>query len=174
MATLAKLVEQNVVFKVEPYLDPGTLPSRYMYGLENPFRKFLDSVPTLGSTWKIDQSPYEQLDDLLTEFVGAEPLMVTWRFGPLLPVRGKPWPGVWELKTPDLRIFGWFPFKNTFIAVNGCQTQKVKEINGLYGGFRDEVVWYRKQLDLDEPKFLSGEDHSDVVSLVCRPDQSKG
>jgi hypothetical protein len=168
MATITRLLEDDALFEIEPDLEPGVQPFRYMYAVPQ-FRRFLDEVPTLGSSWKIEQTPAEQLDDLLMEFLGTEPFTVSWRFGPLYPSRGKPWPGVWELKTPDLRIFGWFPRQNYFIAVEGCDAAKLKEFPGLYGGFRDAVVRCRGLLPLDEPKFVIGEDHGDVISLLYRP-----
>jgi hypothetical protein len=167
MATLAELIACGELFEIEPDLDPGVQPFRYLYAVPG-FRRFLEGVQNLESAWNIEQTPAEQLDDLLAEFLGTEPLTVSWRFGPIYPAPGKPWPGVWELKTPDLRIFGWFPVQNKFIAVNGCDAQKVKEYR-LYGGFRDEVVRCRGHLPLDEPKYVAGEDFSDVVSLLYRP-----
>lgn len=168
MATLAKLVADEALFEIEADLSDGIQPVRFMYGLPR-FRAFLDSVPELVSIWNIEQTPAEQLDDLLNEYLGTEPFTVLWRFGPLFPPRGRAWPGVWELKTADLRIFGWFYTLNTFIAVSGCATQLVKDNPGLYGGFRDEVAHYRTQLPLDEPKFVAGEDYRDVISLLYFP-----
>src|SRR6185437_2261763 len=126
MATIAKLLEINALFEIEPDLDEGVQPQRYMYAVPG-FRRFLDEVPTLESTWNLDETPLQQLDALLAEFLGTEPFTVSWRFGPIFPAPGKAWPGVWEFKTADLRIFGWFPQKNFFIAVEGCNTEKMKE-----------------------------------------------
>jgi len=167
MATLTKLVADGALFEIEPDLDPGAQPFRYLYAVPG-FRRFLDEVPSLESAWNIEETPAEQLDDLLAEFLGTEPFAVRWRFGPLFPPRGKPWPGVWELKTADLRIFGWFPRRNCFIAVNGCHAAKVKQIHGLYGAFRDEVVRVRNALPIDEP-YVTGEDYHDVISLLYFP-----
>lgn len=168
MATIARLLETNALFEIEPDLDEGVQPQRYLYAVPR-FRRFLDEVPTLKSTWNIDETPVQQLDALLAEFLGTEPFTVSRRFGPIFPSRGKPWPGVWELKTADLRIFGWFPRKNFFIAVEGCCTAKLKEFPSLYGGFRDFVVQCRDRLPLNEPKFVAGVDYNEVISLIYRP-----
>lgn len=168
MATIAKLAEENRLFQIEPDLDPGVMPHRYMYAIPE-FRGFLDDVHQLESLWKQEQTPREQLDDLLVEFLGTEPFTIGRRFAPIYPARGKIWPGVWELKTPDLRIFGWFPRQNTFIAVKGSHAQKLKDFPALYGVCRDEVVRVRNELPLDEPKYIAGEEYSDVVSLIYRP-----
>jgi hypothetical protein len=165
MPTIAKLLADGSLFEIEADLDPGIAPFRRLYAVPD-FRRFLDEVPTLESCWNIEQTPAEQLDDLLAEFLGTEPFKISWRFGPLSPVRGKPWPGVWELKTADLRIFGWFPQQNHFIAVTGCTAALVKAHRGMYGGFREEVIRRRDRLPLDEPKYVKGEDYNDVISLL--------
>jgi hypothetical protein len=167
MATIAKLLEDGAIFNIDPELDLGALPNRCLYGLPS-FRRFLDELPELGSTWNIDQSPLDQFDDLINEFLGSEPLTVSKRFGPIYPSKGSAWPGVWELKTADLRIFGWFPMKDVFFAAFGCTAERVKESN-LYNGFKNEVVRIRANLPLDEPKFVSGRNFEDVVSLIYRP-----
>lgn len=166
MATIAKLIADGALFEIEADLDPGVQPQRYLYAIPD-FRRFLNSLPTLESCWHIEQTPEEQFDDLLNEFLGTEPLATGWRFGPLYPARGKPWPGVWELKTPDLRVFGWFCSKDHFVAVDGCDATKVKEYE-LYGGFRDAVIRCRDVLPLDEPKFVGEENYEDVISLFYR------
>ena len=59
-----------------------------------------------GSTWKIEVSPQEQLGQLVDDFVAGEVLTVGWQFKAL----NHHGAGIWELKTADLRIFGWFHF----------------------------------------------------------------
>ena len=55
MATLAKLVEDGALFKIEADLDPGVQPVRFLYGTPS-FGRFLrDVLPTLESCWHIEQ-----------------------------------------------------------------------------------------------------------------------
>ncbi len=135
-----------------------------MYGTK-PFADWVgDVLPSLSSTRKLDVTPAEQFDDMMLAFCLGEELIVGPQFHVLHPRKA----AVWELKTPDLRVFGWFPQKDNFIAVAGHHTDGVKE-HGLYAGFVGEVVRVRNGLDLDEPKFIAGEDPNDVVSNCCLP-----
>ena len=166
MATIAKLVSDGELVEIVPDLDPGVCPARYLYALPR-FTEFLDALPSLISSWNLEQTPAQQFDDLLNEFLGTEPFTVDLRFKPLRPL-SDPWHGIWELKTPDIRIFGWFAERNKFIAVSGLETWKVKE-HRLYAGCRDEVIRVRNNLALDEPKFVTGKDYHDVISLLAFP-----
>jgi hypothetical protein len=76
--------------------------------------------------------------------------------------------GVWELKTADVRIFGWFPGRDQYIAVRVDQAWRVKESN-LYAGYKGEVVRYRDALPLAGDKFVKGVDPNDVVSNFSYP-----
>ncbi|WP_197419712.1 hypothetical protein [Agrobacterium sp. D14] len=71
---------------------------------------------------------------------------------------------VFELVTPDLRIFGWFPAYNKFIAVKGDFMDRTHGHN-LYPGYRDLVVKERDAIDLDPPKWTPGATEYDVISF---------
>jgi hypothetical protein len=71
--------------------------------------------------------------------------------------------GIWELKTPDLRLFGWFHVKDCFICGALDTAFNVKNSN-LYKGYANEVGHFRDELPLDEPKYLTGDDPSNVVT----------
>ncbi len=118
-----------------------------------------NTLPGHGSTWKIESQPDQQLDALVEAFASGEVLTYGWHFKPLNPV-GE---GVWELKTADLRIFGWFPVKDCFVAVAADTKERILE-HRLYAGYRGAVAHFRNQLDLDEPKFIAGENPNDVVT----------
>jgi hypothetical protein len=61
---------------------------------------------------------------------------------------------VWELKTPDLRLFGWFPAKDYFVV------HAAKEKEGLtwrdYGPFVQEVDRFRLSLAQWMPNYVTG------------------
>ncbi len=76
--------------------------------------------------------------------------------------------GVWMLKTADLRVFGWFHARDCFVGHAANTAEQVKAHN-LYHGYAGEVVHFRNQLDLDEPKFVAGEDPNAVVSNLSPP-----
>jgi hypothetical protein len=123
-----------------------------------------NTLPTLESDWGIERTPTQQLDSLVGVFASGEVLCFEQQFKPL----GHLGEGVWELKTPDLRVFGWFPQRDCFIADRADLASRIKQ-HHLYRGYVGEVVRFRNDLDLDEPKFLTGEDPRYVVSNFSFP-----
>jgi len=116
-------------------------------------------LPRLQATWQTEISCQEQVVDLTEMFCAGDELDSTTQFHALRPYRE----GVWELKTGDVRIFGWFPKKDHFIGVVAHDAYFVK-FHDLYYGLVGEVVQYRDALDLDVPKFVPGDDPNAVVS----------
>jgi hypothetical protein len=86
-------------------------------------------------------------------------LYYTAQFHPIRHVRD----GIWVLKTPDLRIFGWFPVKDCFIGWRAEHADFVKR-HDLYHGLAGETAEFRDRLLLDEPKFVPGVNPDAVVS----------
>ena len=128
--------------------------------------KWLTEVlPDLGSTWNIELSPLEQLAAFIETYASGEPLVFGRSFKPISHVSG----GVWELKTADLRVFGWFPSQDVFIGHAANLSETIKSVRGMYHGYANEVVHYRKNLDLNEPKFVPGDDPNAVVSAFSYP-----
>ena len=76
--------------------------------------------------------------------------------------------GVWELKTADVRIFGWFAVKDCFIGTDGDLKRNIIDRN-LYRPYAEQAARFRSLLDLDEPKFVTGEDPRNVVSDFYYP-----
>ena len=97
------------------------------------------------------QSPKEQLYDLIHDFLVGEDMDVYEKSHCMEP--DDVW--VWELKTIDIRLFGWFYRRRVFIIANIDSAFKCK-LNRLYAGYRDDTERRRCKLDLDEPKFCSG------------------
>jgi hypothetical protein len=55
---------------------------------------------------------------------------------------------VGELKTPDVRIFGWFLKRDCFVAVFGNWTDVVKD-HDLYRGYRIAIRRPRRELGIE-------------------------
>lgn len=123
-----------------------------------------NELSTLESTWQVELTPAQQVFALAELFCSGEPLTFNRQFKPLNPICD----GVWELKTADVRIFGWFHMQDCFVGWRGELTDKIKR-HDLYRGFLNETVHFRSLLELDEPKFLSGEDPNVVVSDFSYP-----
>src|SRR5262245_46299929 len=164
MATLLQLEAQGHVSKVDPALPLHQQELRVLYASPR-LRQWLENVlPTLGSTWNIELSPAEQLDALVEQYAAGEPLVYQHNSYPIRHVSGY----VWELKTPDLRIFGWFHKMDCFVGVVANPTELIKRHN-LYHGHAGDVVRFVDALDLDPPKFIAGDDPRVVVSNFYYP-----
>lgn len=66
--------------------------------------------------------------------------------------------GIWELRTSDVRIFGWFHKPRCFIAARGVMATKLKrQMKDGYNQFIRLVQQDLEALDLDAPKFITGD-----------------
>lgn len=139
-------------------LDDDEQPMRLLYAFPHVI-EWLDTVlPELEPIFDEGrQSPLEQLDLLFYDFVSGEDLGYYERSHSMEPRE----PGIWELKTPDIRIFGWFVFRCCFVMAEIDTAFRCKKFD-LYRGYRGSAVRRRENLDLDEPKFVTG-DHIDVL-----------
>lgn len=164
MATIPCLIAGGVLVKIDPQLEPNELEHRLVYAVSGIIPRLQFELPVWDSVWMVEQDPTQQLDALLEIFCAGETLTFDHRFKPLTHL-GE---GIWELKTPDLRLFGWFCAKDVFIVACIDTATKVKTYN-LYAGWAGEAVRQREQLDLDEPKFVAGENPEDVVSNYAFP-----
>ena len=164
MATLETLLANGLILPWRVHLSPRQQVERLLYLLPE-FQPRLDQkLAGAGSTWNIEETPAQQLDTLTAIFVAGEPLAFGWQFKSLAHHRG----GVWYLKTADIRLFGWFPRRDLFIAASIAIAEEIKHLR-LYRGFGDEVVQLRNALPLDEPKFIGGHDPNAVVSNFTYP-----
>lgn len=159
MATLLELVGRGELLKLDPQLEPNEQEWRSIYVLPDAGRRIRTDILTWTSQWEITVSPVQQLDSLAEIFCAGETLTFERIFKPLVHLGD----GVWELKTPDLRLFGWFPAKDCFVGAFLDNAFNVKTYN-LYRGYVEETVRLRNQLDLNEPKFVPGSDPDAVVT----------
>lgn len=161
MSTLSTLVAAAQIRRLDPEL---TNEERWIYALPR-FEEWANgTLPGMASSWDLETSPIEQLDDLVARFCGGDPLAVGDDFKCLYEHQD----GVWELKTADLRVFGWFYQRDVFIAATADAAWKIKEYD-LYAGYRDQTKRDRDILDLDPPKYLAGSDPNVVVSSFRFP-----
>jgi hypothetical protein len=161
MATLLELTRGSspVLHRLDPALEGGTQEFRCILCSTRLMGWIVHDLPTMASTVRVELSPAEQLFAFAQVFCSDDPLTYGDHFKPLH-CRGR---GVWELRTPDLRVFGWFPIKDHFVGVVANDASYIKD-HGLYPGYIGEVIRFRDQLNLDEPKFIRSEGAKDVVS----------
>lgn len=136
------------------------MEERYIYLLPKAKEWFENVLPMAESSWKIEESPVEQVYALVAIFCKGEPLAIGHRFKYLISRNTE---GIWELKTADVRMFGWFPQKDRFV-VSACGFADHVKRHNLYQGFCVQAQRDRDLLALNPPKFIPGDDPDDVVS----------
>lgn len=159
MTTPAELAAVGQLHKVEDVLEPHEQEQRLLYALPRAKTWIEDQLPRLDADgfWEGAPSPSQQADDLIYAFVSGVEEISDWEPHPMHPHEN----GVWELRTADLRFFGWFWRKSVFIISAVDQKARCEEY-GLYAGYRDQCVRDRDRLALDPPAFLTG-DIGDVL-----------
>lgn len=103
------------------------------------------------------QTPQEQFDDILLRWNSGKPLRYNRALKDLTPVEKE----VWEMKTADIRVFGWLYRPKQFMAAfagyaDDYKRQEGKPPKESYDEARDRVVAIRDRIDLDPPKFTTG------------------
>lgn len=165
MSTLDGLDRQALLYRWDVELGPRQQLERVIYVSPYLATNWLPTVlPTLGSTWNIEQDPLQQVDARVAQFVAGETITFSRHFRPLTPHSN----GVWELKTADVRMFGWFPAFDTLLLVNANLAEPIKRLR-LYRPMIEEVIRFRDHLPLDHPKFIPGDDARAVVSNFDLP-----
>lgn len=164
MSTLAELDQQGALHKLDPQLGPREQEERLIYASPKFAKWVADELPGLGSDRALEVLPAGQLDALFADFTRGKALTYDHQFKPLHP-RSE---STWELKTADLRIFGWFACMDCFIAVVATTKAFILEHEGIVAGYVGEVVRFRNLLDLDPPKLIEGDDPNAVVSNYDR------
>lgn len=136
-------------------LPSGVQPERCFYGCGEFIETFTKELPkwTTGRL-KSAQTPPEQMDDILEKWTGGKNIRYGKMFQDLIPGSDE----VWELKTADLRIFGWIYRPKVFIAARLGYADFYKPPNPKlsYEDARKFVMDVRKNLDIDPPKFTGG------------------
>jgi hypothetical protein len=155
MATLANL---PTVTKINLALARGEFAEREFYALPSFMNDLQNVIPSLQSgRLHAPQTPIEQLDDILHRWIIGKPM----RYGRWLKDLSPQASETWEMKTADLRIFGWVYRPKVFVGVFVGYADDYKRQDGQppresYDAARDRVVQIRDRLDLDNPKFATG------------------
>ncbi|QUL38141.1 hypothetical protein [Erythrobacter sp. JK5] len=145
--------------KVDADLDEDELEERLIFFVKGVDSQCAKLIESMESQWDIELSPAEQLDELVYHFATGGVLDCPRQFHVLSHKRD----GIWELKTPDLRLFGFFARKDIFICTDVADANAVKE-GCLYAGYCEQAWFKRERLDLDDPKFVGGVEPKNVVS----------
>jgi hypothetical protein len=155
MTTLAKLLEWKILVRVTMPLPRGQFHERKLYAYPQCLRWMREDVPKM-LTGRVASAftPKEQLIERLRQWMAGDPM----RYGPMFHDMDPSSDEVWELKTADLRIFGWIYRPREFIALSGGYTDDYKPPTKTknYADDRRAVVNARNSLPLDAPKYTTG------------------
>ena len=154
MATTEQLAEQGILERLDGVLDHDELVERRIYLMPRAVQWLESTLGTIETDGYVENaaSPLQQADDLFYDFISGAEMAESWPPHWMYPQHD----GVWELRTPDLRFFGWFTCKGTFI-VSAIDTKENCKLKNLYRGYRNQCVSDRNSMELDEPKYILGE-----------------
>jgi len=161
MSTIDGLIKNGAFSRIEIELAVGEQPVRLIFGTTG-FIEWLNTLlqgaepeHRLGDT-----TPAEQVDQLFYAFVSGKPLNYLRQFRFIRAEKN----AIWELKTPDVRIFGWFLQRDCFVGVFGNWADHVKD-HDLYRGYRIAIRRLRRELDVEDNLCVKGTSPSDVISI---------
>ena len=161
MATLGALADAGALVRIEVDLDDEKQTWRCLYGTPE-FVAWLQGVLPNLETGVMDAelSPSEQVFALFADFIEGQHFEEDRRFRRL---RRTPDLSVWELKTIDVRIFGWFAAMDMFVCAFGDHKERILKLDSV-GAYMAKTDYVRAKLDLDEPKFIHFEEYANVLS----------
>ena len=152
MPTPSELAEDGILVHYGGRLAAWELPVRKLFAFPSAVTWIRDVLPGLQSDGYFDEAPTpsQQLDALFHQFLTGVEVF------PFPPKAMEPQTtGVWELRTHDLRAFGWFWRKGIFIMTSIDTKKRVVE-HGLYNGYRDDCTRRCGEIDLDPPRMITG------------------
>jgi hypothetical protein len=156
MTTFDRLILDRMLIRVTRHLPRGQFHERKFYAYPECLEWMRNEVPQMVTgRIKSDFTPYEQLMERLRQWMAGDPMAYGPMFHDMEPATDE----VWELKTADLRIFGWMYQPREFIAVRGGFADDYKEPTKTknYADERREVIRARDALPLDGAKFVRGD-----------------
>ncbi|MDI7775022.1 hypothetical protein [Asticcacaulis sp. EMRT-3] len=165
MATIPILCERGDLIKIDAVLGLSVQERRLIYATPRAFGQFATSLPNIEAQWKPKVTAPEQVDALIATFCSGEEFAHDTNRGnggDFKRIKGRS-NGIWELKTDDVRIFGWFYKKDVFIASEVVDANILKQMEN-YTAYAEQAVRQRDALELNEPKFIGGESAYDVVT----------
>jgi hypothetical protein len=161
MSTIRELVDSGAISRIDVEMGRREQPMRLLYGTPG-FIAWLKEILN-GAVPKNrlgDTTPAEQIDELFHAFLSGMPLVYTRQFRIIRAEKN----AVWELKTPDTRIFGWFMRRDCFVGVFGNWADEVKD-HDLYRGYRIAIRRLRRELGVDDTLCVQGVNPDDVLLL---------
>lgn len=154
------LVAARKLEKLTPPLNRREFENRLIF-VTSGFMAWMEGPLFSGEAGGPDlESPYEQVAARAKQFVRGDVILHPEQLHMIRHRSGF----VWELKTPQIRIFGAFPKIDVFVAVRGADAEWLKGPPSLYDGVASEVERELRQMGLDEGGLISTGRIEHVVS----------
>lgn len=138
-------------------LEPGEVAHRTVLATGGFQEWWSKKLPVLPMDLDEYVSPAAQIVVLLSDFVSGIRLEYPDDLAEMRPSEK----GIWEFRTADVRVFGFFPEKDVFVAVCGDSAKNCHD-NGLHEGYKNECVRVCDQV-LALGRVLGG-DINDVIA----------
>lgn len=153
MPTVQECIEQGSLVPIPGKLRGHQLPMRCLLATVRAVKWMKEELPNLVSDGYVSGAarPIEQAAVLFNEFVSGADLSP-----PLPGEMRQPSHGVWEVRTDDLRFFGWFPQRGTFV-ISAVGTKQACMNGDLYRGFRNQARQDRLTIGLLNGAYMTGE-----------------
>lgn len=103
-------------------------------------------------------SPFDQFKLLMRKYLRGANLVHGTEFHIMTPEVQD----IWEMKTIDIRLTGWFPSPNLFICTNLGNADIIKAYK-IHDQIVEEAIWFRDNIDLTEPKYTPGANENEVL-----------
>lgn len=159
MATLEELERTNRLSRYRPKrLKRDQFEERQLWFYSEAVEWLMNEVSGMEPFYSGDLRPSLQANALLKQFVLGEPFEHKRMFWKMRPDTKD----VFELKTADLRMFGWFVRPKVFVVAEYATFEQTHAAKGIHEYYRDRVVAKREALPLDDPKCVVGAGPEDV------------
>lgn len=158
MATIEELEQRGALERVRLRLKRLEFEERRIYLYPEVAVWLRDNVPQMEQFYEENLVPIMQARALFHDFIVGEPFEEERMFWRMRPSEHD----IYELKTADLRFFGWFHRPREIVLARSDTFERVHKFQGLASGYRDEVRRLRDDIELDEPKYPVGADPEDV------------
>lgn len=159
MATLENLEKAGVLVGFRPKrLRRSEFEERQLWCFPEVVTWLLDELPKHAAFYEENQPPVLQARALMKSFVLGHEFVEERMFWKMRPYADD----VFELKSSDIRLFGWFVRPKVFVVASCDLFERVHAEKGVHATHRDSVIEKRRLLPLDEPKFQIGAKAKDV------------
>lgn len=159
MATLEELEREKLLIRFRPQrLARHEFEDRQLWCYPEVVEWLLVELPKYEAFYAENQAPQLQARALMKSFVLGHEFIEERMFWKMRPYEDD----VFELKSADIRLFGWFVRPKVFVVACCDVFESVHAEKGVHAKHRDSVVGKRSLLPLDEPKYAQGARAEDV------------